>query len=458
MAARRLIRLFGVLVAGVVLACVRCSSPELEPEAPEQPAGASSSVPSRPGTSPRDLRALPAAPTPLAEPSSRPSVEGLGRLERLYAALQACEHGDASARAAVVLLGDSHTAADLYANDLRTALQARFGDRGPGWVHPGKVWRTYSPRRARVESSRGWSFHLALVLARRSPDALPAFGLGGVSAVANRAGASFRVEPNPPGDARPSAQTLDLFFARQPRGGAFAVEVDGRELWRLDADAATLEVGRERLVLPANARAVGVRALDDRGVELHGLALEREVPGVVVDTIGVNGARASDAALWDWRRLASFELAARRPDLVVLAFGSNEVDDDPFDPDAYRERLFELVTETRRVSDPSPACLLLGPPDRQKRNGGNVFLTVDARLDAIVAAQRAIADECGCAFFDTREAMGGPGAVERFLAAEPPLAQPDRVHLTRAGYRWLADTLLGSLLVGYEAWLTRGEG
>jgi lysophospholipase L1-like esterase len=279
-----------------------------------------------------------------------------------------------------------------------------------------------------------------------------------VSALASRAGSWFRVEAVAPSAPRPAAQTLDLFFARQARGGRFAVEIDGREIWRLDTDAGGLEAGRERLVLPADARAITLRALDDAGVEVHGLALERDVPGVVIDTVGINGARATDASLWDWRRLASFELAARRPDLVVFAYGSNEVDDDPFDPVAYRERLFELVTDARRVSDPPPDCLLLGPPDRQKRNGGGAYLSVDERLEAIVAAQRATADECGCAFFDTREAMGGPGAMARFATAEPPLAQSDRVHLTRAGYKWLADTLAGSLLAGYQAWLSGRKG
>jgi len=446
-----------VLLAGALLV-LACSSPTLDSEHRE-PAPSTPPI-ARPSerVSPRERLAAPSVETPLAEPAARPAIEGLGRLERLYGALDACDRGDPKARAALVLLGDSHTAADLYANDLRTSLQARFGDRGPGWIHPGKVWRTYSPRRVRVASSGGWNVRLALVLARRALGDLAPFGLGGVSALATRAGAFFRLEPLANEAARPAAQTLDIFFRREPRAGAFAVEVDGREVWRLDADASCLESGRERLVLPSNARAITVRALDDRGVELHGVALERDVPGVVVDTIGVNGARATDAALWDWRRLASFELAARHPDLVVFAYGSNEVDDDPFDVGAYRDQLFELVTEARRVSDPPPDCLLVGPPDRMKRGDHGDFQAVDDRLTEIVAAQRATADECGCAFFDTRGAMGGPGAMLRFAEAAPPLAQADRVHLTRNGYRWLADALVGSLLAGYDAWRVRGGG
>ncbi len=458
MASARFVPALVLALAGSLLACTRCSGPALEhgarPPEVQAPGPRSSSVP----VSPRERRTAPPIEAPLAEPVAHPSVEGLGRLTRLYAALSTCERAEPAARAALVFLGDSHTAADLYANDLRSMLQARFGDRGPGWLFPGKVWRTYSPRRARVESSGGWTVHLALVLARRALGEVPSFGLGGVSAIAARAGSWFRVEATALPASRPAAQVLDLFFARQPRGGRLAVEVDGREAWRLDAEASDLEVGRERLVLPAEARSVTVRALDDAAVEVHGLALERDVPGVVVDTVGINGARATDASLWDWRRLASFELAARRPDMVVFAYGSNEVDDDPFDPASYRERLFELVTDARRVSDPPPDCLLVGPPDRQKRAEGGVFVAVDERLAAIVEAQRATADECGCAFFDTREAMGGAGAMARFVTSEPPLAQADRVHLTRAGYKWLADALVGSLLAGYDAWRVGRRG
>ncbi|MCA9600528.1 MAG: hypothetical protein KC417_00810, partial [Myxococcales bacterium] len=62
--------------------------------------------------------------------------------------------------------------------------------------------------------------------------------------------------------------------------------------------------------------------------------MEGEEPGVVVDALGVNGARAKNQLWWDD---ASFraELAKRDPALVALAYGTNESGDDDVPIETY---------------------------------------------------------------------------------------------------------------------------
>jgi lysophospholipase L1-like esterase len=92
----------------------------------------------------------------------------------------------------------------------------------------------------------------------------------------------------------------------------------------------------------------------------------------------------------------------------------------------------------------SGACLVLGPPDRGAR-------TIP-KLDAVIAVQRAAADEAGCAYYDQQGVMGGAGAMGRWAAESPRRAQRDFVHLTRSGYAVVGQALADDLVAAFETW------
>jgi lysophospholipase L1-like esterase len=60
--------------------------------------------------------------------------------------------------------------------------------------------------------------------------------------------------------------------------------------------------------------------------------------------------------------------------------------------------------------------------------------------------QRASALAAGCAFWDGQRAMGGPGAMQRWL--DQKLALKDMVHLNVKGSRAMAALLERALLAG----------
>jgi lysophospholipase L1-like esterase len=171
--------------------------------------------------------------------------------------------------------------------------------------------------------------------------------------------------------------------------------------------------------------------------ELFGVIVEGSEPGVVLDTLGINGARVATPLAWNETAWVE-QVEARRPELVVMAYGTNEAFERR--PVArYREYLTALV-ERWRLAAPDASCLVLGPPDGafQQR----------ARISEIDAVLRRAASELGCAYFSFSAAMGGPGSFERWSRASPALASPDRVHLTPKGYielgRMLATRLLAA--------------
>lgn len=71
-------------------------------------------------------------------------------------------------------------------------------------------------------------------------------------------------------------------------------------------------------------------------------------------------------------------------------------------------------------------------------------------LDLMIRLQRQTAAELGCAFWDARAAMGGPGSFGRWLGQKPSLAWSDLYHLTGKGLHIVGNTLSDALLAAYD--------
>jgi lysophospholipase L1-like esterase len=180
---------------------------------------------------------------------------------------------------------------------------------------------------------------------------------------------------------------------------------------------------------------------------VFGVIIESAEPGVVVDTLGINGARIQTALAWaeePWVRA----VARRSADLVIVAYGTNEVFD-ALAPERYRPMYEALLARIRRGA-PTSACWLVGPTDVGR--GGR---QADARVAQIERVQREVARRNGCLYFSPASAMGGSNGFERWLRERPPLAVNDGVHLAKRGYRRLGDQMASVLVEGYEDYCER---
>ncbi|HEX2676830.1 MAG TPA: GDSL-type esterase/lipase family protein, partial [Polyangiales bacterium] len=157
--------------------------------------------------------------------------------------------------------------------------------------------------------------------------------------------------------------------------------------------------------------------------------------------------RARYHLLWD-DALYREHLARRKPDLVVIAYGTNEAGDDLIPITEYETDLLHMVSRVRETV-PQASCLLIGPSDRPTHNPDHTW-GPRPRTDEIVQAQRRVAAAVGCGFFDLVTFMGGPMSMMRWVHSEPPWGRPDHVHFTRLGYEALGNVLHDALLAGYE--------
>lgn len=364
-----------------------------------------------------------------------------GQLARFHAALRRTERMEPRAVTRISHFGDSPVTGDLVSGDARALLQARFGDAGHGWIFVDRPWEWYNHRGVRL-SGGGWSIQSPMI-----PPGRPGpYGLGGAAFSAGGGSAKSRIGTGARG-AGSRVSRFDVHFQSQPSGGTLLASVDGgaaSEIPTASEDGGGLAV--HSIAVPDGEHELSLRPKGDGPVRLYGVVLERERPGVVYDTIGANGATIRHLARFD-RESWMDSLRRRRPDLVILHYGTNESGYAGLSFRAYEKDYREVIGRIREAL-PGCAILLMAPMDRGERGEGGEIRTTPA-IPRLAAAQRIIARRERVAFFDTYAAMGGRGTMADWYARSPRLVSGDFTHPTHKGAAVLGDLLVRALLKGY---------
>jgi lysophospholipase L1-like esterase len=369
-------------------------------------------------------------------PSAGSAPGPVPALPRFCAALQALEAGSAPGPVRVLWLGDSHTYADFLTHAVRRLLQQRYGNGGPGFIHLGLG--RYRHGAAISRASGPWRQEPSPA-SRSSPSEDGVFGLAGIRAVPERANARARVELVK--NAVAGQARWRLMYRLPSARASFRVRLGSKsELVRGGEQGSATQL--QTLAVETGPAAVLELDRFSAEPELFGVIVESTEPGVVVDTLGINGARAATPLAWDEASWVA-QVAARAPALVVLAYGTNEVFATAA-PERYQAHFEALLGRLRRAQ-PEFDCVFIGPTDVPGADGAT-----QPRVFEIEAVQREAARGLGCSYFSLVTAMGGVGSFSRWAEQEPPLAAPDRVHLTQQGYERLGG------LIGRQ-WLSACE-
>lgn len=167
-------------------------------------------------------------------------------------------------------------------------------------------------------------------------------------------------------------------------------------------------------------------------------------PGIIYSAIGNNGACFTDYSLIDG---FCSDIAALRPDLIILSMGTNEGFSVMTD-DEIRRSVRNLL-RTLKNTNPNAEFLILAPMEcqRNRRHGKkplSPYYDINQRVkeahDIIVEQSRAL----NVPLWDFYPVAGGYGASNRWL--EAGLMNKDRIHLLRQGYIVEAQLLFNALL------------
>jgi hypothetical protein len=183
---------------------------------------------------------------------------------------------------------------------------------------------------------------------------------------------------------------------------------------------------------------------------LHGLLLDPD-HGIVVDHVPFRGAlhltmsRYSDALF-----CAMGELL--HPALVIVHFGVNVVPDVKIQYENYRIALQHDLQLLKKYL-PQTSLLVVGASDMARKENGD--FAVYPNIGAIVDVQRRAARKEKVAFWDLRSAMGGEGAILRWV--EKGWARADYAHFTNEGAEDIGRLMTIDLQNAYQQYLDAYE-
>ena len=442
-------RLVAVLVtlasAVVVLTCSTAHEQAPPPAVPPAPP-AVASCPEPSATPVTTSAAAPPLEVPAEAASAEPAPAPAGpilrtpghELDSFYAALRELEKPTRKEHVRVAWLGDSHGASDFWSGALRTVLQKRFGNGGPGFVNVGN--KGYRHDGVKMEVGGKWRPR-----PKGASTVIPSkdgvFGLGGFLMIGQEGG--VRSLMTIPAQDPPLTASLswDLCYKLATKKDAIEVKIKGVNVGTLPAAGEKRDVLTHHVFTSKGADTTFSVVPTAGYPEFCGVVIETDPAaqaGVVVDTLGINGARLATPLAWNEASWVS-ELSRRVPALVVLEYGTNESGDYKIDPLVYTKHLTDVMARVHQASAKSD-CLVLAPTDRADTRERTPLVR-----DALEQAAKAV----GCRFWDTYKIMGGQGSILTWRSETPPRAAADGVHLTIRGYRELGDKLAADVLSGY---------
>ena len=384
----------------------------------------------------------PIAPTVSSSKTVQPSKlldDSAGALDHFYAALWRSEKHEPGAITRIVHYGDSPTTADLITGDIRAELQAHFGNAGHGFLLIAKPWAWYQHTGADVNGS-GWQINPASRFV--AGDGM--FGLGGVSFTTSKSAHSRMSYADP-------QNRFEIWYLQQKGGGAFTVAADGRNLGRVQTSGDEKTPGFAEFTADPPAKRLDIET-ESGGVRLYGVVAEWTGPGVVYDSLGLNGASITVISRMFAETHWAEELQRRNPQLVIVNYGTNEADFASFIDKQYEGELREALRRIRAAL-PDASILLMSPMDRGHKSGGEIETM--PTIPKLVEIERRVARETGCGFFDTYRAMGGEGTMARWYAAKPRLVSADLIHPYPAGGRLIAEIFTREIMAGLNRYKVR---
>ncbi len=158
-------------------------------------------------------------------------------------------------------------------------------------------------------------------------------------------------------------------------------------------------------------------------------------------------------------------IAAHKPDLLILSFGTNECHSLKYNEGQHREQLAAFFTMLHQAC-PQTVVLLTTPPGAclkqrtvKQIKGRNVVRHVNSSNPMSTRCAAELENfglENGLAVWDLNSIGGGKDAVNNWLNAG--MFRPDRIHFTPEGYQLQGHLLGEAILAAYNDYLSLGSG
>ena len=345
-------------------------------------------------------------------------------------------------RVRVVHYGDSQIELDRISQDLRQALQERFGGSGTGQFPA----LSNVPSASITKSATG-GFVQYTMYGDSTTQRAGHNRYGMLAQVVQLSGGgtvSLRATKNKM--ARDSVRTFRSVSVLYGRPQGFDVKIYSDTL----KPKAVVEKGNNgtTLVTWRFSRPVQKATLQFKGdAEIYAIGADGE-NGVALDNVPLRGCsgtiftRISQPLMEDC-------LALTDTRLIILQFGGNmmPVVNSTRTIETYQEQMARQIQYFHQAASRAK-ILLIGPSDMGKSVGGRMVTW--PRLPELVDSLKATALRNDAAFWDLYRMMGGENSMAQWVKHVPPYAGPDYIHFTPAGAGKVGEALSRSFLTYHD--------
>lgn len=406
----------------------------------------------------------------------------------------------------IVHVGDSHIQADFLTDVIRKRLQTQFGDGGYGFTFPYSLMRTNGSDYVKYTSNATWKSRLNVSPVSKAVD----IGLSGIGLYTDETNytvqlnvnkdymfnsvkvlysteepqyqisltknpvTSFVQEPvsksNTVEHRIKRGESLSIIAARyktsvQALKDANNLKSDniqaGRTLYiptsagvqhqqtkitRHSADYVDVQSYPyySSYISPEPLNRISVFSKERAKVhDINGFILENDKPGLVYHTIGVNGAKMSDFNKYS---LFFKQLPILKPDLVVLAFGTNE-SYQKLSAQQYLQQVREMVGKINEQMPGTVVLVMTPPPSLLRRRASNTLVgdysKILMKLDDLPV-------------WDLYEQLDGESGIVGSGKYVNVIAR-DKIHYTLTGYRIQGEKFAADFLKAYNQYKQRRQ-
>ena len=347
----------------------------------------------------------------------------------------------------VVHYGDSQIELDRISQDLREALQERFGGSGTGLFPAlGNV------PSASISKAASGSFTQYTMYGDSTTQRAGHNRYGILAQVVQLTGSgTLTLRGTKNKNAREGVKTFESVSVLYGKGENLVVKAASGtdkpepEVRKGDSGTTLLTwrfsqpVEKATLTFQGNAELYGIGADGNAGVAVDNVPL-RGCSGTIFT-------RISKPLMTD-----SFALTDTR--LIILQFGGNMM---PMIRGAkqiepYQEQIAKQIAYFHEVA-PQAKILFIGPSDMGKSVNGRVVTW--PHLPELVDSLKATALRNDAAYWDLYRMMGGENSMAQWVRHSPPYAGPDYIHFTPAGAQKVGDALSRSFLTYYDFYTLR---
>lgn len=335
-------------------------------------------------------------------------------------------------------IGDSHLQADILTGKAREQLQLNFGNAGRGFIVPYKVGRSNEPYSYQTSSNVVWQSKRNIVLS----DSLP-IGVGGLTLKTEEAGASILVRVKNKPNLNYSFNKLTLFHEKGESCFDFDIKDScGGTTGMISALPTKDKRFHSESILLNYENSVYIETRIRSFTRppytmLYGILLENSKPGILYNTIGINGAEYRH---YNQAKYFQEQQQVLTPDLIILSLGTNEAFSRSFDPVLFQLQVDTMV-KNLKLNNPNAALLITTPGDHfRNRKYKNTNIPKARSILIAYCLQNQIA------YWDLFDIMGGFGSIAKWNAKK--LTSKDLLHLNAKGYEVQGELLYQSIISG----------